>query len=244
VRLIAGATLLVSGGAAYGASCTFGSSNETTLQGVFDSVLGSGAPSATNDCLSAAQDAVWNPPGETAATIIIELAGFAANNVFGIYDPQDPLAKQVTVFTGGASIGDSATIQLVANGSGFDVRINNTPQSMFASNEFGFFLQTPQQHTFFSQAQLNSDSADHMYAYQGAGQLFVAGPLAGLAFATSMYLLAFEDLLIPQGDEDYQDFVVAVNFVPIPLPAGIWLLGSALAWFAALSRRRRVNNSA
>ena len=214
-------------------ACTFGASNETSLQGVFDSVLGNGALSATNDCLASSADTVWTAPGQVVATIIIEIAGFSGSNSFGIYDPSHPL-QQATVFTGSDGMGATATVELVGNGTGYDVLVDNSLATTFASNSFGYFLHTPQNNTFFSQPTLNTDTADHMYAYQGNGHVFTGGPLIGTNFATSMYMLAFEDLLIPQGDRDYQDFVAAVNYAsPIPIPGGIWLLGSVLAVLAS-----------
>jgi hypothetical protein len=218
------------------AACKFGASGETSLQGVFDSMLGPGALDAESDCIAEPADALWQGGG-AAATILIELAGFAADNVFGIYDPLDPQARQVALFGGRAGAGSSTSLAFVAAGSGFDVQTGGVTVSHFASADFGFYLRTPQQNTFFSQSSLNTDQADHMYAYQGNGDAFVGGPLADAAFATTMYLLAFEDLKVPNGDSDFQDFVAAINFMtPIPLPAGIYLLGGALA-LLGLSRR-------
>jgi hypothetical protein len=223
------------------AACTFGTSNETSLQGVFDNVLGTGVLSATNDCLASSAAAVWTAPGQVVATIIIEIAGFSGDNSFGIYDPSQP-SRQATLFVGSDNMGATQTVQLVGNGAGFDVMVggSTTPSASFASNSFGYFLHTPQNNTFFSQATLNADSADHMYSYQGNGASFVGAPpsLIGTSFATSMYLLAFEDLLMSQSDRDYQDFVALVNYAsPIPIPAGIWLLGSALAALGAWQAR-------
>ena len=210
------------------AACTFGTSNEMSLQGVFDSVLGTGVLSASNDCLPSSADTTWAAPGQVVATIVIEIAGFSGSNSFGIYDPSQPL-QQVTIFTGSDGMGATATVQLVSNGTGYDVKVDDVLATTFASRTFGFFLHTPQNNTFFSQPSLNADSADHMYSYQGNGHPFIGGPLAGTDFAMSMYLLAFEDLLMPQSDRDYQDFVAAVNYAsPIPLPAGVWLLGGVL----------------
>ncbi len=224
------------------AACKFGSSGETPLQGVFDSVVGTRALSATNDCVAESADAVWRGGGETTANIIIELAGFAAENVFGIYDPSNPTTNQVTLFSGSSGAGSGALLSFVDNGSGFDVQANGVVEGHFASNEFGFFLRTPERNTFFSQSALNGDQSDHLYAYQGNGGLFTGGPLAGESFATSMYLLAFEDKLIPKADSDFQDFVALIGFgTPVPLPAGVWLLGGALALLASLgSGRRRI----
>lgn len=44
------------------------------------------------------------------------------------------------------------------------------------------------------------------------------------------------------GDADFDDFVVGVNFRPsvVPLPAAAWLFGSALFGFVMVSNRRKV----
>jgi hypothetical protein len=186
VRWVAAAALMMLA-AQVRASCTFGASGEPSLQSVFDAVVSPGSLSAANDRVS---DALWTTQGRAAATIIVELAGFASSNLLGIYDPLNPKSRQVSVFAGSATSGSTTTLQLIPNGAGYDVIANDTVEGHFASSAFGFFLHTPQNQTFFSQPALNGDRADHMYAYRGNGGLFGAGLLAGTAFATSMYLLA------------------------------------------------------
>src|SRR5215510_2109264 len=136
------------------AACTFGASNETSLQGVFNSVLGTGVLSASGDCLPGSADTVWTAPGQVVATIIIEIAGFSGSNSFGIYDPSQPL-RQATIFTGSDGMGATATVQLIGNGAGYDVKVDDTVTTNFASGTFGFFLHTPQNNTLFSQPSLN-----------------------------------------------------------------------------------------
>lgn len=224
------------------ASCVFGESSETSLQGVFDSVLPAGSLVAAGDCVASSADMLWSAQGRAAASILVEIAGFAGGNVLGIYDPLNPESGRVSLFAGPDGAGSNTTFSLVSSGGGYDVVTNGRVEGHFASDVFGFYLRTPQHQTFFSEPSRNADRADHMYAYRGNGAAFSSGPLAGSVFAASMYLLAFEDLPIPRGDRDFQDFVATVNFItPIPLPAGAALLGVALAWLRF--RRRGVADS-
>src|SRR5262245_37312624 len=219
------------------AACTFGNSQETSLQGVFDSLFAPGALSAANDCVPSSADGSWTAAGPVDATIIIELAGFADKNIFGIYDVSNPRSR-VVAFGGAESSGATTTISLVPSGAGYDVFTDDVIKGHFDSSEFGFFLRAPRHKTFFSQSALNRDEADHMYAYRGNDSLFSTGPLAGTVFATSMYLLAFEDLPMRRSDRDFQDFVATVTFMaPIPLPATAWLLGSVLMVLTVWQRR-------
>lgn len=54
------------------------------------------------------------------------------------------------------------------------------------------------------------------------------------------YILGTNESL--NGDTDFDDFVVGVNFKPsvVPLPAAAWLFGSALFGFVMVSNRRKV----
>jgi hypothetical protein len=211
------------------AACSFGSSSETSLQGVFDTILPSGSLSATQDCLDEGADSNWTATGQAIATIVIELAGFSNQNTFGIYDAADP-TRRATIFAGSDGAGTTDTVQIMQSGGHYSVFDNGVWAANFSSSTFGFFLSTPQNNVFTSNTALNSDGGDHMYAYRGNGGTFVGGTLAGATFASSMYLLAFEDLAFPNSDRDYQDFVAAAQFVvPVPIPASGLLLAAVLA---------------
>jgi hypothetical protein len=211
------------------AACTFASSNETSLQGVFDTILPSGSLSATQDCVNEGADSTWTATGQAIATIVIELAGFADQNTFGIYDAADA-TRRATIFAGSDAAGATATVQIMQSGSHYGVFDNGVWAADFSSSAFGFFLSTPQNNVFTSNTAFNSDGSDHMYAYRGNGGTFVGGTLAGSTFESSMYLLAFEDLAFPGSDGDYQDFVAAAQFVvPVPIPASGLLLAVVLA---------------
>jgi hypothetical protein len=225
------------------AACTFGNSAEQSLQQTFDHLFGAAAPSAADDCLddgsNAGQDGVWQSTGQSSATILLELAGYADLNNFGLYDPLNP-NNRLEVFAGRLGPGSTASLTFTPVSSGVQVSMSivGSPvaptQALFLSEAFGFFLRTPQSNTFFSQSTLNGDQADHSYAYTGNGAWFLRGGALGTQFGARDAILAYEDLI--NGDNDFQDFVVLVRGVePIPLPATAWLLAGGLA----LLRRRR-----
>ena len=104
----------------------------------------------------------------------------------------------------------------------------------FASNAFGFYLETPNG-IFYSDTALNGDAADHMVAIQGNDKDMVdlLGNLGDGLWTSSEYVLAWEDLLASNGcDYDYNDMVVMVESVsPVPVPAALMLgmLGMGVA---------------
>ena len=227
------------------AACTFGSSGEPSLQQSFNDLFGSAAaPDAANDCLAdgdgPGRDGVWQSTGGSSATILLELAGFADLNTFGLYDPLNP-ANRLEVFAGRLGPGSTASLSFdaVVGGTRVTMSIVGSPEPsrsvVFQSEAFGFLLSTPEGNTFFTQSNLNVDHADHSYAYVGDGAWFQRGGAQGTQFGVHDAILAYEDLV--HGDNDFQDFVVLVRGVePIPLPAAGWLLVTALA---GLARRRR-----
>ncbi|MBB6091246.1 hypothetical protein HNQ60_000092 [Povalibacter uvarum] len=229
------------------AQCTFGASGEPTLQNSLTTLLGGAAPNAVSSCVDEGSDAAWTTVGATGgASILIELAGNAASNGFGIYDLADP-TRRLSVFEGNDAISSYATIRLAplaAGGWRVSVReINNTEDPIgwthmtLATSSFGFYLSTLANGTFYSGTQLNADGADHMYAYGGSGAEFLSGPLQGEVFGLQDYILAWEDLL-GAGDRDYQDFVAIVQDVtPVPLPTAVWLFASGLIGLAGVARR-------
>jgi hypothetical protein len=229
------------------AVCNFGpQGGEASLQDTFDTLLGNAAPHTQSDCFADTADGIWRTNGVAAATIIIELAGFADQNIFGIYDRASP-GNRLTVFPGRSDEGSSATISFSQNGDDYSVQVtrgNRRSSSLFESGLFGFFLTTPQGNTFYSDSGLNEGYAhpDHMYAYQGTGGYFQSGPLSGQLFDTNSYLLAWEDLRgdNPSYDGDFQDMIVlAQSVLPVPLPAAAIFLLSALPFLMPFRRTHR-----
>jgi Domain of unknown function (DUF4114) len=250
VRWAVAAALALAGTQAH-AACTFGNAGgEPSLQGVFNSILGAGAPSAASACLPDGNDAAWSTVGSvTAIDIVIELAGNAASNTFGLYDlahPDDE-SRRLTIFEGNDGTSAEATIRLRPMSGGrwrVSVLEFNNPDDVagwerldnLTTSAFGFYLGTSAG-TLYSQTALNGDDVDHLYAYRGNGAQFTGGPLAGTLFTPQDYILAWEDLF-GGGDRDYQDFVVVVQDIrPVPLPPAVWLLASSLIGLAGVARR-------
>lgn len=75
------------------------------------------------------------------------------------------------------------------------------------------------------------------FSYKHASFAILAGKCI-TTYGCFDYILGFNDSYI--GDADYDDFVVGVNLSPVPLPAAVWLFGSALIGFMFVSNRRRV----
>ena len=77
------------------ATCTYGSSGETSVQGYIDETTAGVLASA---CV--ADDQVWTAVSSPAEVrLVFEFAGYAMKNEFGIYDPTDS-SQMLRVFAG------------------------------------------------------------------------------------------------------------------------------------------------
>jgi hypothetical protein len=224
------------------ALCTFGGSGESSLQGSFNSMLGANTLSATTSCVDDGDDAAWSTVGSIGQIdILLELAGNASTNVFGVYDLNNPNAR-LSVFDGADTVGDQAVLRLRQTVNGWRVSVQEVGASgwshqFISTSAFGFYLSVQGEGTFYSQTSRNADGVDHLYAYQGTDTPFLTGPLQGEFFSRQDYILAWEDLL-GGGDGDYQDFVAVVqDITPVPLPPAVVLLISGLVGLAGVSRR-------
>ena len=218
-------------GATPAMAAMFGPDGGSELQGVLESITVGGPSSvdvttdelADTELIGTPYDSYWSVTGNgmSSATLIIELAGFANSNRFGLFDKADH-TRVVEVFDGAASAGNQAVISIKADGSVYLNVVNDTDVD-FAGNMFGYYLDSPEGR-FYSDTDLNPDQVDHMYAYQGndVDTVQLPGLLPG-TWTDNEFILAFEDLY-GGGDNDFSDFVLMVESVePVPVPGAVLL---------------------
>lgn len=194
----------------------------------------------------------WTSTGSngSVASILLQLAGNAGQDTFGIFDPTNP-SNKLAIFVNGQT-GNSATLNIFTNG-GYAINNGNNPTITFgATNLFGFYLTTPQGNTFYSLPSLNEiggttypNGTPHMVAYAGNGSntLLPYGNKPGGVWGSNEYIQAWEDLPFASSDLDYNDFIVMVESIyPVPEPAVLGMFGLGIllvGGFAALRRRRQ-----
>lgn len=196
------------------------------------------------------QTPYWSVNGLTGSvsTILLQIAGYAGQDTFGIFDPTNHQNKLV-LFKSGMD-GDQVSLSTGPNGQYWLNFDKSTSVTFGATNKFGFFLTTPAGETFYSLPSLNeaggtmyADGTPHMVAFAGNGDDLK--PMAGLnggPWGLNEYILAWEDLPFGSSDLDYNDFLVMVESVhPVPEPAVLGMFGLgllAIAMAAGLRRRR------
>lgn len=223
-----------------------GTEGEMSLQEVFNSITQSpnlhvSGVNAATDAMLDDIDSYWSitGSGQAATTMIIELSSLATDTSFGIYD-KAVSSNQVEIFAGSASPGLTGgglkNVVIDASGAVY-INYNPTGVTFAGGNNFGFYITTPS-NTWFSDTDLNADQFDHMLAYQGQNEDLVqyAGLSRGL-WEDNEFALAFEDQY-GGGDGDWQDLVVMVESVKVPVPAAM-LLGLLGLGTAGLRLRKR-----
>lgn len=188
--------------------------------------------------------------GSNSNTIVLEIAGNASTNTFGIFDPSDP-THRLQMFSGPQSAG--ATDTLSYNGGGSFTTSFGTA-TFGEGNKFGYYLFSEATNTYFySDMSLNKLTGDpnyythapHMATFIGNGLTTLKTGAGETLFGADMYLLGWEDLPWLQSDLDYNDFLVLVQEQPphqnVPEPAALGMFGLGalmIGLFAGLRRRR------
>lgn len=224
----------------------------TGLQDQVNHLTTAGAPVDVNND-QAAPSTAWSLTGGSTHTntILLEIAGNANTNTFGIYDLTNE-RNTLEMFSGPASTG--ATVSLSYNGDGTFTADGNTSAVFGSADAFGYYLGTASSGIFYSNPALNAPGAggyfpggmQHLMTYQGNGSTLRTGA-AQVLFDPSMYLLAWEDQPFGRSDLDYNDFVVLVTAnprrnVPEPAALGMFGFGAGMIGVAVGLRRRRTRS--
>ncbi len=212
-------------------------SGEQSLQWILDYMFDEGIVSATADQNNAGMWTVSANPPSIMPVLVVEFAGLAANNIFGIWSDPDMDTStpptNVDIFLGAATPGPITgwaalywyTSELWIGG--WDPTYVNIggPYVGINPHSFGFYLRRDGGPIFYTVDQMNNGAAQ-VLAFNKPG--------------TDTWAIAFEDLPLAGSDRDYNDMVVKIESVqPVPEPSTIALIGSGLLGAGLYSWRRR-----
>lgn len=236
-------------GTTFAASTTFAATiNYSGSEPSLDELFGNAPPAglglvsyntpAKVDAAQMHNDQYWSVlggAGGSIATLIFEIAGNAGSTNFGVFDKANA-ANRVQLWGGSAVQGDQVVMSILADGS---VRVNFVDTGVdFADNAFGYYIEIGST-IFYSDEALNALGADQMAAFRGndSDTIQIPGYAAG-TFGSNEYLLAWEDILVPFSDSDYNDLVVGVESVrTVAEPGTLAVLGLGLLGLGMIRRR-------
>lgn len=160
--------------------------------------------------------AVWttDASGNSLFTLMLELAGYANDNVIGIYNADEAVPTLFPVFPGSAGpgyfavvsfqAGGNLVVNLFNNSAGF---IGSTAYAGVNASAFGLYLSGPGG-TFYTEDGRNGGVAQAL-TFAGTGVNF------------GQWWMAWEDLPGPGGDFD--DAVLLLESIaPVPTQAASW----------------------